>query len=53
MTTRASGVGPQLAEWLSDVGPWFSKTRLGKTNGRVNGAIVIAILLFCLWKSFF
>jgi hypothetical protein len=53
MTARLADVGPHFTKRLSDVGPWFSKTRFGKTNGRINGIIVIAILLFCLWKSFF
>ena len=37
----------------SKVGPWFSKTRLGKWNDRVNVVLVVAILLFVLYKSFF
>jgi hypothetical protein len=37
--TRVPVVGPET--W------WF------KRSCRVNGAIVTAILLFCLWKSFF
>jgi hypothetical protein len=48
-----SDVGLRFTKRLSNVGPWFSKTRFGKTNGRVNDIIVIAILLLCLWKSFF
>jgi len=38
---------------LSDVGPWFSNTRAGKLKDRISIALTIAILLFCLWKSFF
>jgi len=30
-----------------------SKTRWGNTHGRINGLIVLAILRFCLWKSFY
>jgi hypothetical protein len=51
--TRFADVGAQFCQRLSDVGPWFSKTRCGTTNGRINGLIVLAILLFCLWKSFY
>jgi hypothetical protein len=51
--TRIADVGQRFSQRLSDVGPWFSKTRFGKTNGRINGVILISILLLCLWKSFF
>jgi hypothetical protein len=39
--------------WLSDVGPWFSKTRVGKWKDRFSLGVVVALLLFMLWKSFF
>jgi hypothetical protein len=51
--TRLADVGAQFSQRVADVGPWFSKTRWGKANGRINGLIVLAILLFCLWKSFY
>lgn len=51
--TRLADAGAQSVQRLSEVGPWFSKTRWGKTHGRLNGLIVLAILLFCLWKSFY
>jgi hypothetical protein len=38
---------------LSDVGPWFSHTRAGRTKDRISIALVVVILVFCLWKSFF
>jgi len=37
----------------SGVGPWFSNTRVGRWKDRVSIALTVAILLFCLWKSFF
>ena len=37
----------------SNVGPWFSKKRWGKWSDRINVAVVVALLLFVLWKSFF
>ena len=51
--TRLADTGAQFSQRLSDVGPWFSKTRWGKTHGRINGLIVLAILPLCLWKSFY
>ena len=50
---QLSDVGPQVTKRISDVGPWFSKTRMGKWKDRSSIAIVVAVLLFCLWKSFF
>jgi hypothetical protein len=38
---------------LSDVGPWFSNTRVGRWKDRTSVAVVVAILAWCLWKSFF
>jgi hypothetical protein len=38
---------------LSEVGPWFSTTRVGRLKDRISVGLVVAILLFCLWKSFF
>lgn len=37
----------------SKVGPWFSNTRWGKWHTRINVSVVVALLLFMLWKSFF
>jgi hypothetical protein len=37
----------------SQVGPWFSNTRWGKMHFRINASLIIALLLFMLWKSFF
>jgi hypothetical protein len=50
---QVSEVGPQFTKRVSEVGPWFSKTSMGKWKDRSNIAIVVAVLLFCLWKSFF
>ncbi len=35
----------------STVGPWFSHTRWGKRTARINVAILIAVVLFLVWKS--
>jgi hypothetical protein len=37
----------------SKVGPWFSTTRWGKWHDRISVSVVVALLLFMLWKSFF
>lgn len=37
----------------SKVGPWFGNTWWGKRHFRINVSLVIALLLFLLWKSFF
>lgn len=37
----------------SDVGPWFGYTRVGRWKDRISIALIVGILLFCLWKSFF
>jgi hypothetical protein len=37
----------------SDVGRWFVNTRAGQMKDRIGFAVAGAILLFCLWKSFF
>jgi hypothetical protein len=37
----------------SKVGPWFSNTWWGKRHFKINVSLVIALLLFLLWKSFF
>ncbi len=50
---QLSEVGPQVTRRISEVGPWFSKTGMGKWKDRSSIAIVAALLLFCLWKSFF
>ena len=34
-------------------GPWWSKTWWGKRHTVVNVTIVVIILLFMAWKSFF
>jgi len=41
----------ELGNYLSSVGPWWSKTRMGKRHDAVNVGIVVALLLFMLWKS--
>jgi hypothetical protein len=33
--------------------PWFSKTWWGKRHAAINVSLVVALLLFLLWKSFF
>lgn len=43
----------QGEEMASKVGPWFSNTRWGKWHTRINVSVVVALLLFMLWKSFF
>jgi hypothetical protein len=35
------------------VGPWFSNTWSGRRQSRINLLLVIVILLFVAWKSFF
>ena len=37
----------------SKVGPWFSNTCSGKRHFMINVSLVIALLLFLLWASFF
>jgi hypothetical protein len=37
----------------SKVGPWFSNTWWGKRHFKINVSLVIALLLFLWWKSFF
>ena len=37
----------------SNVGPWFSNTWWGKRHFKINVSLVIALLLFLSWKSFF
>jgi hypothetical protein len=51
--THQSDAGPVLTRRLADVGPWFGRTRVGRWKDRSSIAIVVALLLFCLWKSFF
>jgi hypothetical protein len=50
---QLSDAGPRLTRRIADVGPWFSRTRMGRCKDRSSIAIVVALLLFCLWKSFF
>ena len=47
--------GRRLTEtnMVSKVGPWFSSTWWGKRHFTINVVLVIALLLFLLWKSFF
>jgi hypothetical protein len=40
-------------EMASKVGPWFSSTWWGKRHLKINVSLLIALLLFLLWKSFF
>lgn len=37
----------------SKVGPWLSNAWWGKRHFRINISLVIGVLLFLLWKSFF
>jgi hypothetical protein len=37
----------------SKIGPWFGNTWWGKRHFKINVSLVIALLLFLLWKSFF
>jgi hypothetical protein len=43
----------QEENMASKVGPWFSNTGRGKRHFKINVSLVIALLLFLLWKSFF
>ena len=36
---------------MNNPGPWFSNTWWGKRTTAVNITIVVALLLFMLWKS--
>ena len=53
MRREARGARRGREQMASKVGPWFSKTRWGKWSDRINVSIVVALLLFMLWKSFF
>jgi hypothetical protein len=33
------------------VGPWWSHTWWGRTTTVINVTIVVALVLFCLWKA--
>jgi hypothetical protein len=35
------------------VGPWFSNTWWGRRHIKINFLILVVLLLFVLWKSFF
>jgi hypothetical protein len=46
---RLSGEKENMA---SKIGPWFSNTQWGKRHAAVSVSLVVALLLFILWKSF-
>jgi hypothetical protein len=38
---------------MSKYGPWFSNTSWGKRHTAINVALLVALLLFIAWKSFY
>jgi len=42
----------KVGAYLHRVGPWWSKTWWGRRHDAINVSLLIALLLFLLWKSF-